>query len=80
MWHVYILQSIQEKKYYIGCTNNLERRVLEHNKGYSAATKKYRPWIVVRFEKFSNQQEAYTREKEIKSYKGGNAFKKLLDE
>lgn len=79
MWHVYIIQSTNTRKYYIGCSNNLERRLSEHNRGYSLATTKDRPWVVVHFEKFNNQTEAYSREKEIKSYKGGNAFKKLLN-
>lgn len=79
MWQVYIIKSSENKKYYVGCTNNLVRRLSEHNKGYNIATAKYKPWIVVHCEKFNNQQKAYTREKEIKSYKGGNAFKKLLN-
>jgi len=78
MWTVYIIKGIKNTKYYIGCTNNLNRRLLEHNKGYNVSTSKHKPWIVVHFEKFNNQSEAYAREKEIKSYKGGNAFKKLL--
>ena len=53
--------------------------MIEHNKGYNISTEKNRPWVVVHLEKFNNQKEAYTREKEIKSYKGGNAFKKLLN-
>jgi putative endonuclease len=79
MWQVYVIKSAQNKKYYVGCTNNLNRRLSEHNRGYNIATLKYKPWVVVHFEKFNNQQKAYLREKEIKSYKGGNAFKKLLN-
>ncbi|MFH1608867.1 MAG: GIY-YIG nuclease family protein [Patescibacteria group bacterium] len=78
MWYVYILKSVQGNKYYIGCSNNIERRLLEHNKGYNTATVKDKPWKVVYCEKFNNQKEAYLREKKIKSYKSGNAFKKLL--
>jgi putative endonuclease len=79
MWQVYIIKSVRNLKYYIGCTNNLNRRLYEHNKGYNISTDKHKPWVVVYFEKFNNQQEAYLREKKIKSYKGGNAFKKLLN-
>jgi len=71
MWQVYIIKSIESKKYYVGCTNNLERRLSEHNKGYNVATEKDKPWVVVHLEKFNNKQEAYLREKKIKSYKGG---------
>ena len=63
MWQVYIIKSTSKVRYYVGCTNNLERRLVEHNKGYNIATLKYRPWVVVHFEKFNNQKEAYTRKK-----------------
>ncbi|MEX2029194.1 MAG: GIY-YIG nuclease family protein [Candidatus Paceibacterota bacterium] len=79
MWQVYIIKSTRYKKHYIGCTNNIERRLSEHNKGYNVATANYGPWLIVHFEKFNNQQEAYMREQKIKSFKGGNAFKKLLN-
>lgn len=79
MWNVYIIKSVRSNKYYIGCTNNIERRLFEHNKGYNLATQKDRPWNLVHCEKFNNQQEAYSRERKIKSYKGGNAFKELLN-
>jgi putative endonuclease len=79
MWQVYVLKSIQGKRYYIGCTDNLDRRLSEHNKGYNIATEKDRPWVVVHSEKFNNKLDAYAREKKIKSYKSGNAFRKLLN-
>lgn len=78
MFSVYILKSIQNNRYYIGCTNNVSRRIEEHNSGYGKYTKRYAPWKLVYEEIFSEQGKAYAREKEIKSYKGGNAFKKLI--
>lgn len=79
MWYTYIIKSELNNKYYIGCTNNIKRRLQEHNNGYNYSTKNYKPWCLVYFEKFNNQKEAYEREKKIKSYKGGNAFKKLIN-
>ncbi len=79
MWHVYILKSTKNQKFYIGCSNNYQRRLAEHNNGENFSTKNGRPWNVVRVESFENQNGAYLREKQIKSYKGGNAFKKLLN-
>lgn len=79
MWYVYIIKSIQHNRYYIGCSNNLNRRLNEHNEGYNISTKFYKPWVLVHCEKYNNQEEAYSRENKIKSYKGGNAFKKLLN-
>ena len=44
-FYVYILHSIGSGKYYIGQTNNIERRLYEHNEGEeSSYTSKFRPW------------------------------------
>lgn len=47
-WFVYLLQSsIDKKKIYIGKTNNLERRLKQHNgNGGAKYTKNYRPWQI----------------------------------
>ncbi len=78
MWFVYILQSEKNRKYYIGCSNDLGRRLQEHNLGQNESTKNNIPYKIVHVEEYANQQEAYGREKQIKSYKGGEAFKKLI--
>lgn len=51
----------------------------EHNTGHTASIAKRAPFKVVYIEKFSSQKEAFSREKVIKRYKGGEAFKKLLE-
>jgi len=51
---------------------------LAHNKGSSTYTKKFRPWKLVYLEKFKTRSKAIIREKEIKSYKGGNKFNELF--
>jgi len=79
MWTVYILKSIKNERFYIGCTSNLNRRLLEHNAGRNASTKWHMPWSVVYSELFVEQGLAYAREKQIKKYKGGNAFRALLN-
>ena len=79
MWNVYILKSIPTGRFYIGCTSDLERRLRKHNAGYNLATKWRKPWSVVYSELFVEQSSAYAREKQIKKYKGGNAFRALLD-
>ncbi|CAN5147599.1 hypothetical protein BH11PAT3_BH11PAT3_2550 [soil metagenome] len=78
MWYVYILKSTKDGSYYIGCTNNHARRLEEHNSGYNLSTKSKAPWETVHIEEYDSQLIAFEREKKIKSYKGGNAFKKLL--
>ncbi len=79
MYKTYILKSEKNKKYYIGHTQNLDERFDRHNRGLVKSTKHYRPWKVVYSEVFDNKNDAYRREFEIKSYKGGNAFKKLIE-
>lgn len=79
MWNVYILKSLKDNKYYIGCTNNLERRIKEHNSGNNISTKNRTPLKLVYSEIFKDSKSAYAREKQIKSYKGGNAFAKLIN-
>lgn len=78
MWIVYILQSEKFGRYYIGHTANLEKRILDHNSGKTRSTKGYAPYSLVYKEEFSTKSEAYKREMQIKRYKGGVAFKKLV--
>ena len=79
MYYVYILKSLKDNGFYIGCTKNIEKRILEHNKGKTISLRNRRPLVVVYHEKHDNVNNAYAREKEIKSYKGGNEFKKLIE-
>ena len=55
---------------YIGVTENLSRRVEEHNRGYSKATKPRRPLELIYHEKYNKKEEAYKREFYLKSPKG----------
>lgn len=78
MYYVYILKSLVAGTYYVGSTNNIERRLLEHNSGKTSSLKSKRPLILIYKENFPTQIGARKREKVIKSYKGGNAFKKII--
>ncbi len=75
---VYIIKSLKDNKYYIGETADLDRRLFEHNEGWVKSTRNRRPFILVHFEKLDSRTEALKREKQIKAYKGGEAFKNLL--
>ncbi len=74
-YYVYIIQSTKDKKYYIGYTNNLKRRIIEHNNGQARATKSRRPFKLVYFEDFLTQKEALHQEKFFKTHKGYNYLK-----
>ena len=76
---VYILRSQKDGKYYIGSTSDIDARVRFHNAGLQRSTKSRIPFMLVYSEVCSSKSEALKREKQIKSYKGGEAFKKLFD-
>jgi len=78
MCYVYVIRSLKNKRYYIGSTNNLERRLKEHNHNKIKSLKNKGPFVLVYKEEYKTLREARQRERKIKSYKGGNAFKKLI--
>jgi putative endonuclease len=78
MYYVYILKSLKDGGFYIGCSENPKKRLVEHNKGKTLSLKSRRPLELVYFEKYDKVEDAYRREKQIKSYKSGNAFKDLI--
>ena len=77
MTHAYILKSINYSKTYTGSTNNLERRVAEHNAGHGNFLKRYMPWKLVYSEQYDNLSEARAREKYLKSAGGQKFVKKI---
>ncbi|MFA6407786.1 MAG: GIY-YIG nuclease family protein, partial [Candidatus Paceibacterota bacterium] len=66
---VYILKCA-DKTLYVGCTNNLEKRLKQHNDSKSGAhyTKIRRPVVLVHSEEFTTLLEARGREAEIKRW------------
>jgi putative endonuclease len=77
MYFVYILEN-PAGKHYIGYTASLAQRIKDHNSTKSRWTKKKGPWHLVYQEAYSTKEEAYSREKQIKRYKSGRAFKLLV--
>ena len=67
---VYILRCA-DKSFYVGCTNNLDRRVQQHNNSKWGAhyTKIRRPVILIHTEEFETLKEARERESEIKGWR-----------
>ena len=79
MFVVYILKSISNSRYYIGMTSNIDQRLRDHNSGANRSTKNKGPWELIYTEVFDTKDEAFKRERKIKSYKGGQAFKRLIN-
>lgn len=80
MYFTYIIQSEVSNKYYVGFTSNIESRLKKHNAGEVGSTKYGIPWRLIYKENFENKSDAWKREQQIKRYKGGRAFKKLIGE
>jgi len=66
MYFVYLLKSKKSKKLYLGYTNDLRKRLSEHNQGFSRATKPYIPWRIVYYEAYFSKEEAIHREHNLK--------------
>ena len=76
MYYVYILETTSHKKFYVGYTNNLKRRLLEHNSGQNVSTKYGVPWKLVYYEAYLTQAVAMSRERNLKQR--GNAYHSLI--
>jgi putative endonuclease len=79
MFIVYILYSSKSCKHYVGHTEDIESRLALHNAGKVRSTKSGVPWVVKYIEKFDNRNDAYRRELQIKKFKSGRAFIKLIN-
>jgi putative endonuclease len=77
-YYVYILESLRDHKYYTGVTHDVHKRLAFHNSGKQRSTKNRIPFKLVLVEEFQTKEEALKRETQIKSWKGGIAFKKLI--
>ena len=78
VYYVYILQSRKNGKLYIGQTNNIDRRVEDHNTGGGGKyTRQNGPWILVHSEQHPNRVSAVKRERYLKSAKGSQEKKQL---
>ena len=82
MFFTYILQSETTGRYYIGSTDNLRRRLSQHNDpDYSGTktTKRFKgPWKLVYEESFESRAKAMSREKQLKSWKSKKAIQELV--
>ncbi len=69
MYSVYILTNNTDSVMYIGVTNNLNRRLLEHkNEQMEGFTKKYHLHKLVYFENYTEINDAIAREKQLKGW------------
>ena len=75
---VYILQSEVNNRFYIGSTDDLEQRLLEHNAGNSGYTKFSRPFMIVFSQEYKTLSEARKIEYKLKSFKSRKIIEKII--
>ena len=78
MYYIYILFSRKDKKLYIGKTNNLKRRVLEHKNGKTKTSKYRLPIELIYYEAYKIKADADAREEYLKSGGGRKRLKQQL--
>ncbi len=66
MFYVYVLKSLQDEELYIGSTNDLRRRIKEHQNGKSFSTRLRIPFELVYYEAYKNEKDARIREQALK--------------
>ena len=66
MYYVYILKSVKDGNLYIGRTNNVNRRVNEHNRGIVSSTKSRRPFMLLKTIEVESEAGSVRVEKEYK--------------
>ena len=75
-YFVYTIKSQIDGRLYVGMSENLKKRLTEHNKGQTKSTKAYRPWVLVYKKYVGSRKEARKEEKKLKSGSGKEFLKK----
>lgn len=78
MYYTYLLESQKDSGWYIGYTNNLKDRFLEHSQGRVISTKNRLPIKLIYYEAYLNRLDAKKRERFLKSGSGRKFLKKQL--
>ena len=78
MYYVYVLKSLKDGKLYIGSTDDISRRIAEHNRGKNISTKWRRPFKLIYFEEFRERKEARWREYKFK--KSHDILKRAMEQ
>jgi putative endonuclease len=76
---VYVLRSRKDGSFYIGQTNNIEKRIEKHNIGLVKTTKNRTPFDIVYTESYNRRREAMLRERYLKSIGGVKEKKAIIE-
>jgi len=78
MVYTYVLQSKKDRKWYTGATRDLRKRFKQHNDNKIPATKGRGLFALIYYEACLNEQDAFEREKYLKSGPGKRYLKNRL--
>jgi len=76
--YTYILKSNKDGKWYTGCTSDLRKRFRLHNTNKVTSTKGRGPLKIIYYEASINKEDAFAREKYLKSGPGKQYLKNRL--
>jgi putative endonuclease len=79
-YYVYVLQSEKDEDLYVGYTDDLKKRLNDHNKGRVPSTKSRTPLKLVYYEACLNQQDATKRENYLKTTWGRRFINSRLEQ
>ena len=75
MDYTYVLYSFAKRKFYVGWSSDLRRRLTEHNRGQNKSTAIGRPWKLIYYEAYQKESLAQKREQVFK--KRGRVWQSL---
>ncbi len=78
MFYVYILRSDKDDSFYIGQTNDVNKRLNFHNLGLSRYTSRKLPWKLVYIEEYKTRKEALKRERFLKKQRNRKFYESLI--
>jgi putative endonuclease len=78
MHYVYVIKSLKDKKLYVGHTDDLKRRFIEHNTGQVESTRLRKPFKLLYYEACNLLKDALKREKALKTGFGRAYLKRRL--
>ncbi len=78
MFYVYVLLSDVDNQFYTGATSDLKERLQSHTDGRVPSTKNRRPLQLLYYEACSSQEDAFRREKYLKTGMGKRYLRNRL--
>ena len=78
MYYTYVLLSDADRRFYTGATSDLHKRIAEHTEGHVRSTAYRRPFRLVYYEACLSPEDAYRRERYLKTGKGGRYLKQRI--